>query len=272
VRNTTVLIELLGRRILVDPCFAPGLGAPGVWSAAPPALSPASCGPIDVVLVTGSAPGCFDDAGFARLNARGATVLVVDERSRHRALRAGHTRRVRVVRPGDVVDVGPLVITASPARPLVGAGVGFHVRGRVPVVDSTPPGGDVAGTDPRGGDAFSLWHTGAVPPLEVDAAAAGFAAEHPADLVLGVCPTFGLRSGGPAWSAGLDDVAALARQAGASALVPLGGDVDVSPLWSGVVAARRLGAPNDSASDGLRIVDEPPGTWLRTGTVRRRRR
>jgi L-ascorbate metabolism protein UlaG (beta-lactamase superfamily) len=265
VRNTTVVVELAGLRVLIDPCFAPGLGAPGIWSAGAPALLPESLGHVDVVLVTGAVPGGFDDDGYARLDARGAAVLVPDETTRRRALRAPHTRRVRVVAAGDVVAVGPLVVTASPARPAFGVGTGFHLR--------TRDGGD--GDDVTRGD-VALWHTGALPPLDVDATVAGFAADHGADVVLGVCVAVGWRSGGPSWSAGLDDVVVLARRAGASSLVPLGRDVAVAPLLSGVLAA---GPTRDDAvgeaigvGSALRIVDEPAGTWLDLARPGRRAR
>jgi hypothetical protein len=258
-------------------------------------VPPEQLGVVDVVLCTSGLPGAFDEESYGRLDAAAATVLVPDEPTARRVRRAGRSRRVRVAGAGDVLRIGPLVVSISPARAPPGAAaaaVGFHVTGAVD--DDGEPGG-------RGPVGAAAWHTGPIPPLDVDAVVAGFAADHRADVVLGAGPVFGWRSGGPAFLAGIADVQALARRAGARAVVPLGLEVDVAPPLSGVVGrltddARPVGLRRDDRAD-VRLPDRskdgrtaavgapppllgsgspsgllaarppvlglPPGTWLR---------
>ncbi len=242
VRGTTVVLELGGCRIVVDPCFAAGLGAPGLLRAPPPATAPDAVGAVDLVLITHGLPGGFDPAGYGALDLRDggrrAGVIVPDERVRARALRAGSCRRVRVARAGDVVRRGGVRVSVSPAAIPGSAAVGFHIDG---------------------GPGARVWHTGPLPPLDVAAEAASFAADHPADLVLGVCAGVGARGAAPAVTAGLLDVQALARLARAQALVPLARDVDVAPILAGALGAG--GAEQTPDAAGPPVVSPPPGVW-----------
>jgi len=173
------------------------------------------------------------------------------------------------VRSGDVVGLGPLVITASPAGYGAGDAVGYHVALATGAVDAFARRGDGAGGP-------ALWHTGPLPPLDVAVDAGGFAVDHRADVVLGAGPVVGWRVGGPPFVAPLDDVLLLARRARARAVVPLGGDVDVAIAMQGVLA-RRASAPGRpsfasaplASSGGPRVIDAAAGTWLRWTTAPR---
>lgn len=243
LRHTTVLIEIAGQRVLVDPCFAPGLGAGGVLQAPAPAVLPDELGPLDLVLVTSGLPGALDRSGYGALDTRRAVVLVPDEGVRRRVLRAGVARRVRVVGAGDVVRVGPLSIAVSPAQvPMLwpaARAVGFCIEG--------------AGA--------RVWHTGPLPPLDVAADAVAFATDHAVDVVLGVSPGVALRVGGPPWFAGVADLQALARLARARAVVPLGDDIGVAPLLAGVMVDE--GAQRSATSPGPPLATVAAGEWLR---------
>ncbi|WP_127792423.1 MBL fold metallo-hydrolase [Agromyces sp. LHK192] len=141
VGGPTVLVELGGWRILVDPTFdQPGrryafaLGTSSVKTRAP-AIEPDRLGPIDVVLVSHDHHADnLDDAGRALLPEAG---FVVTTASGERRLGLPN---VRGLRPGEstVLDAPgkpSLEVTATPARhgpplsrPIVGDVIGFLVR------------------------------------------------------------------------------------------------------------------------------------------------
>jgi L-ascorbate metabolism protein UlaG (beta-lactamase superfamily) len=128
VGHATVLIELDGVRILTDPALRGRLG-PLRRQGPTPVL--AELDAIDAVLISHAHPDHFD---LASLKAIGRDPLVVVPRGMGpAAARAG--RRSREVSVGDGVDVGPLRITAVPARhgrwPLQGDArpIGFLIEG-----------------------------------------------------------------------------------------------------------------------------------------------
>lgn len=152
IGGPTLLIELAGWRILVDPTFDPpgrtysfGLGTSSVKTEGP-AVPRAELGPIDVVLLSHDQHADnLDDAGRALLpevgviitTAPGATRLRRTGLSAVHGLRAWETATVEP-REGEASDDGaqrvPLTVTATPARhgppfsrPIVGSAIGFAV-------------------------------------------------------------------------------------------------------------------------------------------------
>jgi L-ascorbate metabolism protein UlaG (beta-lactamase superfamily) len=126
--HATVLIELDGVRILTDPALRWRLGP---LRRVGPTPVPAELGPIDAVLVSHAHPDHFD---LASLRATGPDPLVVVPRGMGpAAARAG--RLTREVTVNDRIDVGPVQITAVPARhgrwPLLGEArpIGYLVEG-----------------------------------------------------------------------------------------------------------------------------------------------
>lgn len=232
---------MAGLRVLFDPCLAPQMGAPGVVSevtAPPPA---GRIGRVDVVCVTSGDFGAFDAATVAALDVGGARFLVPDDAVRKRLAHLGH-RRVRVVDPGDVVGFGDVVVTASPAAAVFGNGRGFHLDG---------------------GGGATLWHTGSVPPLEVDAQSTSFAADHPARVVCAHASGLALTSSGPPLFADLDDGVALARIARARAVLPIARGARPAGLFS-LVLTTSPPTTTPSFAD-LEIVEPVPSTWYRFG-------
>jgi hypothetical protein len=134
------------------------------------AAAPANIGDVDVVCVCAAARRM---KSLAAAVANDARVLVPDESTARRARHAGFLA-VRVVAAGDVVAVGDVVITASPAR----GALGFHVQS--------------AG--------HAVWVTGPIAPLDVDAGPAAFAKDHRAAVVISA-----------AGASDVDVLAALAR-------------------------------------------------------------
>ncbi|MDP2345869.1 MAG: MBL fold metallo-hydrolase [Deltaproteobacteria bacterium] len=242
VRHSTVLVEAGGLRLLFDPALAPGFGAQGVLREAEEgeARSPSSLGRIDLVLISSGEPGSFDVDTIRRLDVRRARFLVPDDGVRKRLAQLGHAR-VRVLKAGDVVDVGGLRVTASPAQGVLGDAIGFHVAS-----DGGP----------------GLWHTGPIPPLEVDAQVMSFAADHEAAVVCGCCSGLGLSSSGPPWFAGVDDALALARLARARVLMPVARGVVPAGLFSLVLSAPPPTRPVTTSRDP-RVEEPVMGTWYR---------
>ncbi|MBI1946650.1 MAG: MBL fold metallo-hydrolase [Deltaproteobacteria bacterium] len=240
VRHRTVLIELAGRRVLVDPCFEPALGAPGVFAAPPPAFEPEAVGPLDLLLVTGSEPGAFSAASTRRLRSREARCLVPDERIA-KLLRLQGFRRVRVVTEGERMAVGGVDVVVSPSTSLrLAPGVGFHLsrEGR------------------------SLWCAGAPPPFDVDGRAPTFARAHPAEVVAACA--LGLVGGGLPLTLDADDALLLAGLARARHLVSL--QLDVVPAGLGALVLSQARVVKAAKPGGPRVVVVPAGTWCRVGT------
>lgn len=245
-----MLADVAGRRVLFDPSLSPSFSAPGVFSAPPAARDADALGPVDVVCISSGEVTALDVRTLDALSLRGASVFVGDDDTARRVRQRG-LRRVRVLRPGQPVDVVGLRIEASPARGLVGEAIGFTVHG-----PGTP----------------GLWHTGPLPPLEVDARAASFASAHPVDVVLGCAWGLTTRAGGPPLAADLDDVAALARIARAHVLLPIGADADVAgvfrlglerPVPTSTTTPSTPSAPTTTTT--LRIERPVRGTWYGLG-------
>lgn len=251
VRHSTVVVEMLGLRVLIDPCLAPHFGAPGVLEELAPAVPAGRIGRIDVVCVTSGDIGAFHLDTVRQLDVSQARFLVPDRHVRDQLALLGH-RRVRIVEAGDVVTFGPLAVTASPARGIVGAAVGFHFG----VV-----GVEGALRQP------TFWHTGPVPPIEVDARSTSFAADHEAFVVCGAASGLAVATSGPALFANVDDCATLARLARARVLLPVARGARPAGLFSWVLSARESSPVTSTAA--LEIVDPVPGTWYATRLRRR---
>ncbi len=242
---------MAGLRVLVDPCLAPSFGVQGLLSETTPAPTAGSVGRVDVVCVTSGEPGSFDSDTVAALDVHDARFLVPDDRVRKRLGRLGLSR-VRVVRPGDVVPIGPLSFTVSPGRAPLGllpGSVGFHVDDGV----------------------AALWHTGNIAPLEVDARATSFAADHPARVVCAGSSGLGLRSSNPPLLADLDDAMTLARLARARTMMPVARGARPAGLFSliltmaGPPAPSTTTAPHAGRHHRVEVVEPQPGTWYRFG-------
>ncbi|MGI9822924.1 MBL fold metallo-hydrolase [Agromyces sp. Marseille-Q5079] len=147
IGGPTVLVELDGWRILVDPTFDPagrhyefGWGT-GSTKTLDPALTAAELGPIDLALVSHDHHADnLDDAGRAMLPSAGAVLTTASGAGRMaedlgagrlHGLRAGESITLPGTRPG----LPTLVVTATPCRhgppftrPIVGDVVGFAVR------------------------------------------------------------------------------------------------------------------------------------------------
>lgn len=133
IGTATALLDVDGVRLLTDPALDPpgrrysfGFGTASTKTDAPAVVDP---GPVDAVLLSHDQHADnFDDTGRA-YTAR-APLVVTTARG---AGRVGPN--ARGLRPWESTTVGPLTITATPARhgwpgslPLVGPVVGFHVR------------------------------------------------------------------------------------------------------------------------------------------------
>lgn len=109
VGHATVLIELDGIRILTDPMLSARLGP---LRRAGPVPTPADLNPIDVILVSHAHPDHFHQASLATI---GPDPLVIVPRGLgSSANRLG--RRTWELGVNERVDVGPVRITAVPAR------------------------------------------------------------------------------------------------------------------------------------------------------------
>lgn len=238
VRHRTMLVEVGGRRALVDPCFAPALGAGILWSAGPPALEPEEAGDVDLLLVSAREPGSFDAGATGRLRGRDASCFVPDERTAT-LLRHQGFRRVRVVVPGDVFESRGVVVRVSPSASVFGvAAVGFHLsrQGR------------------------TSWHAGSPPPLDVAADAARFAREHPAELV--ALSAAGLTVASAPRTLDREDALLLAGLSRARYAVLL--DDDAGPSAAGrLILQARPGNRQAPPGVKLRIVVVEPGRWVR---------
>lgn len=237
IRHRTLLVEIGGRRVLVDPCFEPGLGAPGLFAAARPAFGAEATGPIDLMLVTGSEPGAFSARSTLRLRSRSTRCLVPDERIA-KLLRQQGYRRVRVVVPGDRFVVAGVDVAVSPAASLgFGAGVGYLLSRAE----------------------RTLWCAGAPPPVDVDGSAASFAREHAAEVVAACA--LGLSAGGVPLTLDGDDALLLASLARARYLVML--QADVAPTGLGALLLGQSRPVRGAPPRGPRVVVAPAGTWCR---------
>jgi L-ascorbate metabolism protein UlaG (beta-lactamase superfamily) len=128
VGHATVLIELDGIRILTDPVLMRHLGP---LRRRGPTPVPAELDPIDAVLISHAHPDHFDRASLAALGQD--PLVIVPSGLGPAAARIG--RRTREVGVNDRVDLGPVRVTAVPARhgrwPLHRASrpIGFLVEG-----------------------------------------------------------------------------------------------------------------------------------------------
>lgn len=157
------LLELNQRRILIDPWFSRGAGAPLFAHAPSSPLMPEDIGRLDLILVTTSSHVTLDSKAVRRLRDKKAYVLVPDEEAAKVFRNAGY-RRVRVVRPGDQWMVAGLQIDVSPAH-TVNFGrnhVGFRVE--------------------AGGR--SVWHTGRLSTLDSPATVRTFGRRFPSDILI----------------------------------------------------------------------------------------
>ncbi len=241
VRHRTLLIEIDGRRVLVDPSFEHAFGAPGLVAAPPPAFDAGAVGDLDLLLVTGSEPGAFSAASTRRLRDRGMSCLVPDE-AIAKALRHQGFGRVRVVAGGERHHIAGIDVRVSPSASLAAfPGVGFHLA--------------------RGGR--SLWCAGAPPPIDVDGRAAAFARANPAE-VAAVC-ALGLSVGGMHLTLDADDALLLGRLSRARHLVPL--HLDATPTGLGALVVAQTRAVRGPVPGGPRLVAVPAGTWCRVGVI-----
>lgn len=237
VRHRTLLLEIGGRRILVDPCFEPGLGAPGLFTAPPPAFSAEATGSLDLLLVTGGEPGAFSAASTRALRGRDVRCLVPEERIA-RVLRFQGYRRVRVVVPGDRFVVAGVEVRVSPSSSLgMGPGVGYWLS--------------------RAGRTF--WCAGAPPPVDVDGRAPSFARDHEAEVVAACA--LGLSVGGRPLTLDADDALLLAGLARARWVAML--QHDAAPVGLGALLFGQTRPVRHPAAAGPRVVVAPAGTWCR---------
>jgi L-ascorbate metabolism protein UlaG (beta-lactamase superfamily) len=149
IGGPTVLVDLDGWRLLVDPTFDPagrqysfGWGT-GSTKTGDPALTVDEIGPVDVALVSHDHHADnLDDAGRAMLPAAGAVVTTASgagrlagglDAARLHGLEAGESVTLPAPRPG----LPDLVITATPCRhgppltrAIVGDVIGFAIRRR----------------------------------------------------------------------------------------------------------------------------------------------
>ena len=113
--HATVMIELDGVRILTDPVLGRRLGP---LRRLGPTPDPAAFGAVDAVLISHGHPDHFHGPSLRAIP--GAPLLVVPRGLGRDASRGGgevlDVREVREVRANDRVDVGPIRITAVPAR------------------------------------------------------------------------------------------------------------------------------------------------------------
>lgn len=115
VGHATVMIELDGVRIITDPVLGRRLGPLRRHGPAP---DPAAFGEVDAVLISHGHPDHFHGPSLRAIP--GAPVLVVPRGLGRHASRGGaqesHVPDVREVSANDHLDVGPVRITAVPAR------------------------------------------------------------------------------------------------------------------------------------------------------------
>ncbi len=258
LRHMSVLVEIAGRRVLFDPSLSPSFSAQGVFAAPPSARSPDELGPLDLVCVSSGELTSFDPRTVARLDLGRARILVPDDDTAARVRRLGHSR-VRVVRAGDTVAVAGLVVHVSPGRGVASDAVGFHIAHADGSSTTTT-------TTTTTTTAASIWHTGLVPPLDVDARVAAFAGTHAARVVLGCAWGLRLRAGGPDYAASLDDAITLARLARARVLFPLGASRDAATPTGvfSLVLGRSPPLPEPLPESADLAVRLPlAGTWYR---------
>lgn len=245
IRHRTTLVELgppprdpraAHRRVLLDPCFTPGLGAGVVFRAREPALAPEETGAVDVLCIGAHEPGAFSGESTARLRGRDASCFVADERTATILRHQGY-QRVRVVVAGDVFETRDVIVRASPARALF-AGVGFHLE--------------------RGGRTF--WHAGAPPPLDVADGAVQFARAHRAE-VMTAC-AWGLSLAGQPLTIDREDALILAGLCRARYAILLEDDASPGPL-GGLVLASRPGSRKPPPGVRVKVVVVEPGRWYR---------
>jgi hypothetical protein len=268
LRHTSVLVDIAGRRVLFDPSLSPSFSAQGVFAAPPSARSPDELGPLDLVCVSSGELTSFDPRTVARLDLGRARILVPDDDTAARVRRLGH-RRVRVVRAGDTVAVAGLVVHVSPGRGVASDAVGFHIAHADAWSTSTStstPTSTSTSTPTTTTAAASIWHTGLVPPLDVDARVAAFAGTHAARVVLGCAWGLRLRAGGPDYAASLDDAITLARLARARVLFPLGASRDAAtPTGVFSLVLGRSPPPPEPLPESADLAVRLPlaGTWYR---------
>jgi hypothetical protein len=247
VRHRTVLVELGPpdggergghRRALIDPCFAPDLGAGVAFRARAPAILPEETGPLELLLVTAHEAGAFSGASTARLRGRSASCLVADLRTATILRHQGY-RRVRVVVAGDVFATRDVVVRVSPSRGLLGGpAVGFHLE--------------------RAGR--TLWHAGAPPPLDVADGAVVFARAHHAE-VMAAC-AWGLSLAGVPLTVDHGDALILAGLCRARYALLLDDDATLAPM-AGLVFAARPGSRRAPAGVHAKVAVVEPGRWVR---------
>lgn len=110
--HATVLIELDGVRILTDPVLGRRLGPLRRHGPTP---DPAAFGAVDAVLISHGHPDHFHGPSLRVIP--GAPLLVVPRGLGSAASRGGReSREIREVAANDRVDIGPVRITAVPAR------------------------------------------------------------------------------------------------------------------------------------------------------------
>lgn len=244
-RHRTLLVEVGGRRALLDPCFAGDLGAPLLWSAPAPALEPEGMGEVDLLLVSSSEAGAFDARSVSRLHGRRAACLVPDDRTASLLRYAGFVR-VRTVAAGDVVEHAGITVRVSPSRGLFGGrAVGFHL--------------DAGGR--------RIWHAGAPPPLqdaEVAEDVVAFARSTPADVL--AVSAAGLRVGGVARTLDREDALLLAGLCRARYAFLLDEGVSPSPIGGWLVQSRP-GRAAPPPGPPVRAVAVEPGRWYRVGAT-----
>ena len=246
IRYSTMLVRIGGVSVLIDAGFADALRLQGLAAAPPAPVSPRQLGPIDLLLVTSNDPGCVDAQSLAQLDLRDAFCLAGDEGAGRRLQQAG-VRRVRVVSPGDRVSVRGLDVDCSPGRALWGGrGVGYRVSSR-------------AGR--------TLWHTGTLSPLSVDASPAVFARLNRSEVV--ACCAQGLRVRGDSGALTMDraDALALAQLCGARAALPLLTDARPAGLAGWVLETEPNPRPTDMLGPAggkapQHVIESRPGVWF----------
>jgi L-ascorbate metabolism protein UlaG (beta-lactamase superfamily) len=237
LRHAALLVEIGGRRVLVDPWLSRGPGGGLLVSTGESPIGPEALGSIDLLLLTSSTPDRLDVATLRALPDKGARCLVPDEHAASLCRRAGFGR-VRVVGADESWRILGLDVTTFGCRAagLVPASIGFHVEhGR-----------------------RSALIAGALVPLVVDDGVGRFARENPAEVVFLPRPQRAMAPGDLAASD--DDLVLIARLARARALVPIADAVGPGPL-----AAPLLDAVIDHRPANLVVPTEAPRVSILDG-------
>lgn len=235
LRQSSFLIEMGDRRILVDPSFEKDLGQRPFASASAPALRSDELGALDVIAVTSSNVAHFSTRNLKVLSKAAPYCLVPSEEVAKKMRHLGF-RRVRVVRASNEITIRGLRILVSPAEsPHRGQNVGYRFEYKK----------------------RSVWHSGTQNALDDEAAIVRFAKANVSELLLACAGGEGTKS---KHLMGLDDATALGRFCKARVIVPH--HLDLVPNFLGtLIGLEASSLKSKPLRRGLRIVQK--GQWNR---------